>query len=105
MIEETGCDAIMIGRAARGNPWLFKSVIHFLETGEHLPEPTVEDVKKMILRHAKLQLEYKGEYIGIREMRKHVAWYTAGYPHSSSIRNMVNGVTSYDELQNLIERL
>ena len=102
MIDETGCDGIMIGRAARGNPWIFKRVHHYLTTGELLEKPSVEEVKNMILRHAKMLLEYKGEFTGIREMRKHVAWYIYGYPHSASIRNAVNMVESYEDLEELI---
>ena len=102
MIDETGCDAVMIGRAAQGNPWIFKRTSHYLKTGELLPEPTREEVKEMILRHAKMLIEYKGLYTGVREMRKHVAWYITGYPHSASIRNDVNMVESYEQLEELI---
>lgn len=102
MIDETGCDAVMIGRAAQGNPWIFKRTSHYLKTGELLPEPTRDEVKEMILRHAKMLIEYKGLYTGVREMRKHVAWYITGYPHSASIRNDVNMVESYEQLEELI---
>ena len=102
MLAETGCDGIMIGRAARGNPWIFKSTVHYLNTGELLEKPPLEEVKRMILRHAKMLIEYKGDFIGIREMRKHVAWYISGYPHSAAIRNAVNMVESYEELEELI---
>ena len=102
MLEETGCDGIMIGRAARGNPWIFKGTVHYLNTGELLEKPPLEEVKRMILRHAKMLIEYKGDFIGIREMRKHVAWYISGYPHSAAIRNAVNMVESYEELEELI---
>ncbi|MDE6210002.1 MAG: tRNA dihydrouridine synthase DusB [Lachnospiraceae bacterium] len=102
MLAETGCDGIMIGRAARGNPWIFKGTVHYLNTGELLEKPPLEEVKRMILRHAKMLIEYKGDFIGIREMRKHVAWYISGYPHSAAIRNAVNMVESYEELEELI---
>lgn len=102
MLAETGCDGIMIGRAARGNPWIFKSTVHYLNTGELPEKPPLEEVKRMILRHAKMLIEYKGDFIGIREMRKHVAWYISGYPHSAAIRNAVNMVESYEELEELI---
>ena len=78
LIKETGCDGVMIGRAVRGNPWLFRELNHYFETGEKLPRPSVEEVREMILRHARMQTDLKGEFTGIREMRKHVAWYTAG---------------------------
>ena len=105
MQQETGCDGIMIGRAVRGNPWLFSRILHYQETGELLPKPDIREVKEMMLRHARLQLEYKGEYTGMREMRKHVAWYTAGMPHSASVRRLVNEVESYEQLEELVDRL
>ncbi len=102
MFEETGVDAVMIGRGCEGNPWIFSRVKHYLETGEILPPPTREETAAMLLRHARMLLDYKGDYIGIREMRKHVAWYTAGYPHSAQLRREVNEVNSYQELTELI---
>ena len=102
MLEMTGCDGLMIARGVRGNPWIFKRTAHYLETGELLPPPTREEIREMILRHAKLQVEYKGEWMGIREMRKHVAWYTVGLPHSSALRNEVNQVETFEELNDLI---
>ena len=89
-LEETGCDGLMIGRGARGNPWIFKRTAHYLETGELLAEPTGAEIGEMILRHARMQVKMKGEYIGMKEMRKHVAWYTAGLPHSASMRRASN---------------
>ena len=102
LIEETGCDGIMIGRASRGNPWIFKEITQYLDTGILPERPSMEEVRKTILRHAALQLEYKGEYIGIREMRKHVAWYTAGYPHSAKLRRVVNEMETFAELEKSI---
>ncbi len=102
LMEETGCDGIMIGRGAQGNPWLFSRVIHYLETGELLPAPSSEEVIEMVLRHSRMLAEYKGDYTGIREMRKHVAWYTAGFRHSAKLRQKVNEVTSLEELEQLI---
>lgn len=102
MLDETGCDGIMIGRACRGNPWIFRDVIHYLKTGERLMRPEVDEVKSMILRHARLQLEYKGEYTAVREMRKHVAWYTAGYPHSARLRQKINEMESLGELEEFL---
>lgn len=103
MQEHTKCDGVMIGRGSRGNPWVFSRIKHYMETGEMLPEPTLEEVKAMILRHAELQHKIKGEHIGIREMRKHFAWYTAGYPNSAALRNKINYVESFDELRKLVE--
>ena len=102
MKEETGCDGIMVARGAKGNPWLFKRILHYLETGELLPPPTAEEVKKMIVRHGTLQTEFRGEEIAMREMRKHVAWYTAGFPHSSALRNDINQVETLEELERLL---
>lgn len=103
LLEETGCDGIMVGRAAEGNPWIFREISHYLDTGELLPHPALEEVKEMILRHARLQLEYKGEYTGMREMRKHVAWYTAGFPHSARLRGAVNEIESMEQLMVLLD--
>lgn len=105
LVRETGCDGIMIGRAVQGNPWLFSRILHYQEMGELLPPPSMEEVKDMMLRHAKMQLEYKGVYTGMREMRKHVAWYTSGMPHSASVRRQVNEVESYAQLEELVSRM
>jgi nifR3 family TIM-barrel protein len=101
--DETGCDAIMIGRGVRGNPWLFSQIKEYFETGIIPEKPSVDKVIDMIMRHAKLQIEFKGDFIGIREMRKHVAWYTTGYPQSAKLRNRVNEIASLEELGNLME--
>ena len=103
MIDETGVDGIMIGRAARGNPWIFNQIKEYLETGIVPEKPSYDEVREMMLRHARMQLECKGEYTGIREMRKHVAWYTAGYPHSAKLRAKMNEVESYEQLRACIE--
>ena len=103
LVEMTGCDGIMIGRGAQGNPWIFRQILHWMETGEEEPKPDLEEVKAMILRHAKMLVEYKGAYTGIREMRKHVAWYTAGYPNSAKLRARVNEIESLEALEHLIQ--
>ena len=105
LMETTGCDGIMIGRGAQGNPWIFRQILHWMETGEEEPKPDLEEVKAMILRHAKMLVEYKGAYTGIREMRKHVAWYTAGYPNSAKLRARVNEIESLEALEHLIQGL
>lgn len=102
MLADTGCDAVMVGRASRGNPWIFREINAYLDTGEILPRPTMEEVCDTILRHAALLIQYKGEYTAIREMRKHVAWYTAGYPHSARLRQMVNEMETLKELEELL---
>ena len=103
LMETTGCDGIMIGRGAQGNPWIFRQILHWMETGEEEPKPDLEEVKAMILRHARMLVEYKGAYTGIREMRKHVAWYTAGYPNSAKLRARVNEIESLEALEHLIQ--
>ena len=105
MQEQTGCDGFMIGRGAQGNPWIFRQVLHYFETGEHLPKPSFEEVTEMMLRHARMMLEFKGEYTGIREIRKHGAWYTAGYPNSAKLRVMINEVETYNELEALLYKV
>lgn len=102
MVSETRCDGIMVGRAVQGNPWIFQELIHYEETGEKLARPSVTEVREMMLRHAKLQMECKGDYTAIREMRKHVAWYTAGFPNSARLRAEINQVESYEELEKLL---
>ncbi len=104
MQEQTGCDGFMIGRGAQGNPWIFKQILHFFETGQPLAKPSIDEVAAMILRHAQMMEAYKGEYIGIREIRKHAAWYTAGYPNSARLRELINGVESYSALEKLLTR-
>ena len=104
MKEQTGCDGFMIGRGAQGNPWIFEQILHYFRTGEKLPKPSAEEVTDMILRHAKMMLEFKGEYTGIREIRKHAAWYTAGYPNSAKLRVAINAVESYEELERLLKK-
>ena len=106
MVEETGCDGIMVARGAKGNPWIFREIAEYLETGRKPPRPSADELKAMILRHGQMMLEFKGETAGMREMRKHVAWYTAGYPNSAALRNDINTVSTMDELTALIgERL
>ena len=103
MINQTGCDGVMVGRAARGNPWIFRRIAAYLKDKTVLPKPEREKVRETILRHAKFQLECKGEYTGIREMRKHVSWYTAGVPNSAKLRQSVNMVENFEELRRLVE--
>lgn len=105
MMEQTGCDFVMIGRAVRGNPWIFAQMNHYLKTGEHLPKPTYEEVREMMLRHARMEIEERGEYTGIREMRKHVAWYTTGMPHSAKLRKHLSEMEDYATLENFLQNL
>ncbi len=99
MFEETGCDGVMVARACQGNPFLFREIKSYFETGEPCPPPTPEEIYDTVIRHADMQLKYKGEYIGIREMRKHVSWYTTGMPGSARFRNEINQMTDMDSLK------
>ena len=103
MMKHTGCDGIMIGRAARGNPWIFRQVSEYMNNGTIIEPPSVEEICQMIKRHAKGLCEIKGEFTGIREMRKHVSWYTSGLPNSAKLRDEINRVESYEELEQLLE--
>lgn len=101
MKSQTNCDGFMIGRGAQGNPWIFRQILHSLETGEELPKPSMEEVTEMLLRHARAQIAFKGELVGIREMRKHAAWYTSGYKNSAKLRGKINEVETYEDLEAL----
>ena len=103
--EQTGADGLMLARGARGNPWLFARTKTYLDKGVLLPEPEMAQVIDVILRHAKMVIALKGEYIGMRQMRKHVGWYSAGYPHAASFRRAVNEVETYDALEELLKEL
>ena len=103
MMKETGCDMVMIARGARGNPWIFRECLHFLETGEMPPRPGIGEVRDTILRHARMGLADKGEHLGILEMRKHAAWYTAGLRNSAALRNKINEVTSLEGLTQVLD--
>ena len=104
MKEQTNCDGFMIARGAQGNPWIFAQILQALETGKQPEKPTAEEVAQMVLRHAKMQLEWKGEFTGIREMRKHAAWYTSGYKHASKLRCELNTIENYGQLEELMLR-
>ena len=101
MLEETGCDAVMVGRAARGNPWIFREIEQYLETGEIAGRPSRAQIAELMLRHAQMQIAYKGEYVGIREMRKHFSWYTTGCPGAAKLREKINLAETYEELERL----
>ena len=105
LLEQTGCDGVMIGRAAQGNPWIFREVVSYLETGVIPAPPTNAEKRELILRHAALQLQYKGEYTGVREMRKHLSWYTVGMPNSARFRQAINSMESMDELVESVETI
>ena len=102
LLEETGCDGVMIGRGCQGNPWIFRELNEYEETGKVPHRPSKKEIREMMLRHAQLQIELKGDYLGIREMRKHVAWYTKGMEGSAKLRDEINRVESYEELEKLL---
>jgi tRNA-dihydrouridine synthase len=102
MIEETGVDGIAIGRGAKGNPWLFREIHSYLQTGTIPTRPTAYEVGNMILEHLALELSYKPEHVAVREMRKHVAWYTAGLPGSAALRRQVNEIETAAALEEMI---
>lgn len=102
MQKETGCDGVMIGRGAQGNPWIFRELLEYERTGKLAERPSVQLIRETMLRHARLQIELKGDYLGIREMRKHVAWYTKGLKGSARLREAINQVESYEELEKLL---
>jgi tRNA-dihydrouridine synthase B len=105
MREQTGCDGIMIARGAQGNPWIFSELLEYERSGTLPPRPSVEEIKKTMLRHARLQLKFKGDFIGMREMRKHVAWYTKGIHGAARFRELINKVETYEELENILTSL
>ncbi len=100
--KKTGCDGVMIGRGAQGNPWIFRELLEYERTGKLAERPSIEVIRETMLRHARLQIEFKGDYLGIREMRKHVAWYTKGLKGSARLREAINQVESYEELEKLL---
>lgn len=105
MREQTGCDGVMIARGAQGNPWIFSELLAYERDGSLPERPSIDEIRKTMLLHARLQLEYKGEYCGIREMRKHVAWYTKGLHGAARLRDRINEVESYEELEKILTLL
>ena len=105
LLEATGCDGVMVGRAAQGNPWIFRDIVSFLDTGRIPEPPDRQEKKRVILEHAELQLRTKGEYTAVREMRKHLAWYTTGMPHSARFRQTINSMETFSELMEGVESI
>lgn len=104
MLEETGCDGVMVGRAAEGNPFIFREITAFME-GREYTAPTLREIKETVLLHADMQLEYKGEFIGIREMRKHLSWYLKGFEGASALRKRINEMETFEELKEIINNI
>ena len=103
MLRETGCDAVMIGRGCRGNPWLFRQIISWLEDGVRIPAPSPGEIREMMLAHAAAQIRLQGEKTGMKEMRKHIAWYTAGMPHGAALRRETNQLETYEQLERILD--
>ena len=104
MKAKTNCDGFMIGRGVQGNPWIFNEILTYFRTGEIIGKPPIDEMIETMLRHARMQIEFKGEYLGIREMRKHAGWYTAGYKGSSRLRGAINEVETYEQLEELFRQ-
>lgn len=102
LTEQTGCDGIMIARGAKGNPWIFSQIKDYFNTGLIKPNPSIEEVVDMILRHARLAIKYKGEYTAMTQMRKHIAWYISGYPHASKLKTQSSHIKTYEELEEIL---
>lgn len=102
LLAETGCDGVMIGRAALGNPWIFNQIVHYMKTGTHLPEPSVEERIRVCLRHMELLCDFKGEEIGVREMRKHASWYVKGLRGSAQIRDVLNAQLTESDMRSIL---
>lgn len=105
MFEQTGCDGIMIGRAMQGNPFLFRELVHYEKTGELYGKATSSEIREAIVRHAALQIKYKGEYTAVREMRKHISWYSAGYPGSCKLRAKINELETMEDILKLVDKI
>lgn len=103
MLEKTKCDAIMIGRGAQGNPWIFNRINHYMKTGKILPEPTLEEKITTAIRHMNLAVAEHGDYVAVREMRKHIGWYLKGLKNSAKYRDQINKITDYKEVITMLE--
>ncbi len=105
LLDQTGCDGIMVGRAAQGNPWVFRDILHYLQTGEILPPPTLEERVAKAIQHLHLLVEYKGEHRGILEGRKHMSWYFKGIPGGAPLRDSINKICTFEEMSALLQNL
>lgn len=103
MLDETGCDAVMIGRGVLGDPWLIKEVVHYLDTGKQLPPVSMEEKFMMARLHAKRLCNLKGEYVGMREMRGHAAWYVKGLPGSHKLKDALTKMETFDEMNQILD--
>ena len=103
ILDYTGCDGVMIGRGAQGNPWIFSRIAHYLKSGEMLPEPTPVQRINKAMEHVRLLVKYKGEYLGIREARKHVAWYIKGLKNAARIRQRVMKASGVEEMEQMLK--
>lgn len=104
MLDETGCDGVLVARGAMGNPWIFNRILHYLSTAEILSEPSPQEKIDMAIRHTNMMVEYKGENTGVKEMRKHISWYIKGLRNASSVKNIINTISSKEELIEVLLR-
>ena len=102
MLRETGCDGLMIGQAAMGNPWIFREIRHYLDTGELLEKPEEQEIMELLLTHARMLIHEDGEHMGILKMRSHASWYLTGFPNAARMRKEINSLTTYDELKQVL---
>lgn len=102
LMERSGCDGVMVARGARGNPWIFAQIDEYFRTGRELPRPDMAELCSMILRHCRMLMDFSGEDLAIRQMRKHVGWYSTGYPASAALRREINGAATYEEFRGII---
>jgi nifR3 family TIM-barrel protein len=103
MLEKTGCDAVMIGRGAQGNPWIFKRTAEYLNSGQLLPEPTYEQRVEAIIRHMEMVAKLKGEATGAKEMRKHAAWYLKGMPGSTKVKTEIFKLSTCSQVKEILQ--
>ena len=102
VLEYTGVDAVMIGRAAQGRPWIFREIQHYLNNGEHLPDPSPKEVRDILIGHLNNLYDFYGEFTGVRVARKHISWYSKGHPHGAVFRQAVNRVDSIEQQLDMV---
>ena len=105
MIEKTGCDSVMVGRGALGKPWVFREINHFFQSGETLPQPSIDERMNVLKKHISKLVEYKGEYIAMREARKHAAWYVKGIRGAAKYRAEIGKINTFSDLEELIDKI
>ena len=105
LLDETGCDGVMIGRGAQGNPWIFRETVEYLETGALPKRPDNDEKREIVRRHALMEMDLKGEYTAVREMRRHLSWYTFGMPGAAKLRGTINQMETMEQLLQMIDNV